>query len=101
MGRYDNITLKVNKKGQRVLRPTLYPDIPISDEDKFIRPIDGERLDTLAHRHYQDQSLWWVIAKANEGFKGNIKFKIGERILIPMEIGEIISELERLNDRVE
>ena len=26
MGRYDNITLKVNKKGQRVLRPTLYPD---------------------------------------------------------------------------
>ena len=43
----------------------------------------------------------WIIAKANEGFKGNIKFKIGEKITIPMEIGEIVSELERLNNRVD
>ena len=98
MGRYDNITLKVNKKGQRVLRPTLYPDIPISDEDKFIRPIDGERLDTLAHRHYQDQSLWWVIAKAN-GYSHESRAKVGDKIRIPRNISVILDEFEKINTK--
>ena len=97
MGRYDNITLKVNKKGQRVLRPTLYPDIPISDEDKFIRPIDGERLDTLADRHYHDQSLWWVIAKANGLGKGTTILNPDFEIRIPGNITKILDDFTSLN----
>ena len=34
MGRYDLIGVKFNKKGQRVLRNTLYPKIPLSDEEE-------------------------------------------------------------------
>ena len=70
MGRYDDILLKFNKKGQRVLVPTIYPTIPISDNDQFVYPQDGDRLDNLAYKYYNDASLWWVIAQANELGKG-------------------------------
>ena len=48
MGRYDDIPLRINKKGQRVLVSTLYPAIPLSDEDEFIYPKDGDRLENIA-----------------------------------------------------
>ena len=37
----------------------------------------------------------------NEGFKGNTTLPINTKLIIPKEIGEILSELERLNSRVE
>ena len=96
MGRYDLIGVKFNKKGQRVLRNTLYPKIPLSDEDKFIRPVDGTRLDNLAHRYYQDQSLWWVIAKAN-GLRGKIALKPASPLRIPGNIIRLIEKFRNLN----
>ena len=52
MGRYDDILLKFNKKGQRVLVPTIYPTIPISDNDQFVYPQDGDRLDNSILLNY-------------------------------------------------
>ena len=48
MGRYDDIPLRMNRKGQRTLVSTVYPKISLSDQDKFTFPIDGERLDNVA-----------------------------------------------------
>ena len=56
---------------------------------------------TLAYRFYDDVSLWWIIARANEGFKGNLRLPVGTKLNIPTEIGDILSELERLNNKVE
>jgi len=102
MNRYKFTRVKKDKvEGTRYKSTTLYPKITRKDSDITYYTRFGDSYGSLANRFYSDQSLWWVIAKANEGFKGNLKFKIGERVIIPMEIGEIVSELERLNNRVD
>ena len=97
MNRYENTSVKFNKKRQRVLKPTLYPKIPLSDEDKFVRPLDGERLDNLAFKHYKDQTLWWVIAQANGLGKGRTILNPNFQIRIPGNISKIISDYNNLN----
>ena len=51
MNRYERTPITINKKNQRVLRITRYPQIPISDEDQFVYPKDGDRLDNVAYRY--------------------------------------------------
>ena len=97
MGRYDDTLLKFNKKGQRVLVPTLYPQIPLSDEDQFIYPKDGSRLDNLAFEFYNDASLWWVIAQANGLGKGRTVLNPNFQIRIPGNVEKILSDYDKLN----
>ena len=98
MVRYDDILLKFNKKGQRVLVPTIYPTIPISDNDQFVYPQDGDRLDNLAYKYYNDASLWWVIAQANELGKGRTILNPNFQIRIPGNITTIIANFNALNE---
>ena len=98
MGRYDDILLKFNKKGQRVLVSTIYPTIPISDNDQFVYPQDGDRLDNLAYKYYNDASLWWVIAQANELGKGRTILNPNFQIRIPGNITTIIANFNALNE---
>ena len=98
MGRYDDILLKFNKKGQRVFVPTLYPEIPLSDEDQFIYPKDGERLDSVAYKQYGDPSLWWVIAQANGLGKGRTVLNPNFQVRIPGNITKIIANFNALNE---
>ena len=98
MGRYDDTLLKFNKKGQRVLVPTLYPDIPLSDEDQFVYPKDGERLENIAFKYYGDVSLWWIIAKANELGKGRTVLNPNFQIRIPGNISTIIANFNKINE---
>ena len=84
MGRYDDILLKFNKKGQRVLVPTIYPTIPISDNDQFVYPQDGDRLDNLSMTFYKTPSLWWYIAKANN--LTDINVPTGTTLRIPISV---------------
>jgi|TARA_Y100000310_G_scaffold141359_2_gene140825 hypothetical protein len=97
MNRYENIRVKINKQGKRVRVSTLYPQIPISDEDKFIYPKYGERLDLIAHRQYKDSTLWWVIAKANGLGKGRTTLNPNFQIRIPGNIEKIIADYNALN----
>ena len=97
MGRYDDILLKINKKGQRVLVPTIYPTIPISDNDQFVYPQDGDRLDNLAYKYYNDASLWWVIAQANELGKGRTILNPNFQIRVPGNHTKIIADFNNLN----
>ena len=98
MGRYDETLLKFNKKGQRVLVPTLYPVIPLSDEDQFIYPQDGDRLDSVAPQYYNDASLWWVVAKANELGKGRTILNPNFQIRIPGNIAKILANFDSINE---
>ena len=106
MGRYDDVPLRINKKGQRVLVSTLYPQIPLSDEDQFdfkkypyakLYPKDGDRLDNLAFRHYKDASLWWIIAKANGLGKGRTILNPNFKIRIPGNLQSILADFDSLN----
>ena len=96
MKRYNNTTQKVDKSGIRVYQTTYYPEIKISDNDVFILPKEGERLDSLAYKYYGDVSLWWVIAKAN-GIKGVAVPPLDEPIRIPGNITNIIENFNDLN----
>ena len=81
MGRYDNTSITVNRKGERVRIPTLYPEIPLSDSDQFVYPKDGDRLDLLANQFYGDSTLWWFIAHVNDIYTMNIP--VGTSLRIP------------------
>ncbi len=96
MKRYATTRQKLDKSGTRVYSTTYYPEIPIENEDTFIYAVDGDRLDSLAYKYYNDITLWWVIAKAN-GLRGKPALSAGEVLRIPSDIVGIIENFNTLN----
>ena len=94
--RYSNTKIKRDKSGIGVYKTTYYPDIPISDNDQFIYPRFGERLDSLAYKFYGDVTLWWVIAKAN-GLKGKVFAPQDTEIRIPGNVSKVLEDFNNLN----
>ena len=94
--RYIYTKTKKNSIGRLVLKPTMYPTIPIEDSDVFIYPVYGDRLDTLAFKYYKDTSLWWIIAKANNLDNGVVGLDSTKQIRIPMDIEPILVKLESM-----
>jgi hypothetical protein len=98
MNRYNYTSKKIDpKKKQKVLKPTIYPKIPVRDSDVFIYPKALERCEHIAWRFYGDQSLWWVIAQANNIFDGSIYLNSDKQIRVPQNIGSILIDLESEN----
>ena len=95
--RYSNTKIKRDKSGIRAYKTTYYPDIPISDNDEFIYPRFGERLDSLAYKFYGDVTLWWVIAKAN-GLKGKVFVPQDTEIRIPGNVSKVLEDFNNLNN---
>jgi len=96
MKRYNSTRQKLDKSGLRVYGTTYYPEIPLDDSDKFIRPVDGDRLDLIANRYYGDSTLWWIIAKAN-GLKGQTSVSTEDLLRIPGNVSQIIQNFISLN----
>ena len=94
--RYSNTKIKRDKSGIRAYKTTYYPDIPIRNEDQFIYPRFGERLDTLAYKFYGDSTLWWVIAKAN-GLRGIMALKPSTPLRIPGNVIRILEKFRQIN----
>ncbi len=92
--RYRFTKIKISRTGKRVFRPTMYPKIPIKDSDIFIYPRFGDRLDNLAQKYYDDVSLWWIIAKANNLDAAHIGLEVDKQIRIPIDIDSIINKLK-------
>ncbi len=100
--RYKFTDIKLRGDGKRVFKPTMYPKIPIRDSDIFIYPRFGDRLDNLAYKYYNDVSLWWIIAKANNLDAAHIGLDVDKQIRIPMEITPILTKLDpRFGDRLD
>jgi hypothetical protein len=51
-------------------------------------------LDTLAQQFYQDTTLWWVIANANNIGKGSFDVPAGMQIRIPFPIYLVNEKLQ-------
>ena len=75
----------------------MYPKIPLKDSDLFIYPKFGERLDSLAQKYYQDVSLWWIIAKANNLDQAHIGLETDKQLRIPIDIRPIINRLKNMS----
>ena len=98
MERYTGIEVLKDETGRRFRKTTLLPIIEPSIDDIYIMGQVGDRLDTLAFKYYQDSSLWWIIARANNIGKGDLTVPIGKQIRIPQNQYEIIDQYKELND---
>jgi nucleoid-associated protein YgaU len=57
----------------------------------------GDRLDLLAHKYYGDQTLWWVIATANNINDATFYVEEGIQLRIPSDINAILTDLQKIN----
>ena len=59
-------------------------DFPVEDDDLYVTLTSSDvgRWDLLAHRHYRDVSLWWVIPHAN-GILDPMVWEVDKVIRIP------------------
>ena len=92
-------TKKIKRGKKTVRKPTLYPKIPLRDDDIYIFSRESDKLEHLSHRFYNTPEYWWVIAKANNISNGSIYLKPGRQLRIPElnSIQEILNSLEELN----
>ena len=95
--RYDSAKVRKDKNGTRYYKPTIVPNVPIKDSDIFVYPIYGDRFETIAQRYYNDSTLWWIIAKANELSRGEISPDPLKKIRIPTEIDDILESVQKSN----
>ena len=85
MGRYKTIQQAKSIDGIKYLKNAIYPEIPVSEDDVYIKTTGGDRYDTLALQFYNDSSLWWVIASANNSERASLVVKPGVQLRIPAD----------------
>ena len=96
--RYSFTRIKNDRlTNNQVYVPTLYPSIPIEDDDLFVIAKDGERMDNIAYKYYGDTSYWWIIARANNIENGKFALDAGTEIRIPADLGAVMTLLEEKN----
>lgn len=93
MRRYEKFKISGSK-----LRSTIYPPIPRSENDIYVITREGDRLDILAGQYYQDVSLWWIIANANNLGKGSLVLPSGNQLRIPSDVESIVEAFNDLNE---
>lgn len=90
--RYRRNGIKTTMDGINVYRPRIYPNIPVSNFDLYVMSEMGDRLDTLANTYYNDPTLWWVIAAANNIHTAPIGLREGTILRIPADYTAVISQ---------
>lgn len=97
MKRYSTTPVVKRWDGSRVYVTTRYPTIEPQDSDAIIISNEADYLDSLAYRYYNDPTLWWVIALANNLGKGKMSVPPGIQLRIPADINSIIAQFNSLN----
>ena len=95
--RYQFTPTEKRYDGKNVYKTTYYPNITESVDDFYITVSDVDYLDALAKKYYGDETLWWVIARANNlpGYK--LSVSSNKQIRIPGNIQAILTQLKNLN----
>ena len=93
--RYENNAVKRATNGRLVYRSKIYPNIPLRDSDIYVATETGDRLDTLAYTYYNNSSLWWIIASANNIHNAVFGFEDGTVLRIPTNYIEIANNFSR------
>jgi hypothetical protein len=95
MSRYGNNPIKKLKDGREVYQSKIYADIPLRNDDVYVVTQTGDRLDLLAYEYYKDQSLWWIIASANNIHNAQLGIKEGTILRIPQNYIQIQSNFNQ------
>lgn len=97
MSRYTNTDIGKLESGRLYRKNTLYPNIPVSEDDIYVIATAGDRYDTLARQFYKDPSLWWVIAYANNHQRASLAVTPGVQLRIPADHSTAIELFNELN----
>lgn len=89
--------LKTKDTNKQYLESTIYPKVKSKDADMYIISEAGDRLDLLAHKYYGDQSLWWIIATANNINDATFYVQEGIQLRIPSDTNAILNDLQKIN----
>lgn len=96
--RYQYSTKLTNKyTKKKYLGSVLYPKIKPNDNDMYIISQQGDRMDILASKYYNDSSLWWIIAVANNLNNASLSIEPGIQMRIPSNVSKILNDLEKIN----
>ena len=101
MKRYKEIQIKIDeKKYKKVYKTMLFPKIEKNIDDIYIRTLASDRLDSIAYSYYDDVTLWWVIAQANNIGKGTLQIEPGTLLQIPNKerLPDILNSLHSINE---
>jgi nucleoid-associated protein YgaU len=70
----------------------------LSESDVYVITTVGDRLDSLAFSYYNDSTLWWVIAMANNNAtKGALFPEPGTQLRIPTDLNTVLNLFEQFN----
>jgi nucleoid-associated protein YgaU len=98
MNRYDNTTILKTQQDRPYIKGKYYPNIPLSESDVYVITTVGDRLDSLANSYYNDNTLWWVIAMANNNVtKGALYPEPGTQLRIPTDINKVLDLYNQFN----
>ncbi len=102
MNRYQGVPTLSNslvKPKKRFFSSVKYPKIPLSVSDIYIITQDSDRLDLLANNFYKNKSLWRRIFAGKPSPPPTwLKIPIGVQVRIPINITQIISSFNILNN---
>ena len=99
MNRYDNsIVLKTEFTDRPYYKGKQYPNIPLSESDVYVITTVGDRLDSLAYSYYNDATLWWIIAIANNNATKGALYPIpGTQLRIPTNVNIVLNLFNQFN----
>jgi len=98
MNRYQNIEILKSDTGKRYYKNVKYPNIPVNNNDIYVIAAFNDRLDLMAYDYYGDDSLWWIIAVANEIKRDSLFVPAGQQIRIPINISQVLQDYDALNE---
>lgn len=97
MQRYDNTTVRNDQDGKQYYQTLILPEIDISTDDDYVVVTQQKRLDHLAQEYYNDPTLWWVIALANNISKPSLIVDSGTQLRIPKNPNSYIQNSRDIN----
>lgn len=95
--RYKNIPTLKSPNGKQYRGTTIYPEIPLSENDTYVITSFGDRYDILAQEFYNDPNLWWIIASANTYYKGSLNITPGVQLRIPVDTDQALENFDNVN----
>jgi nucleoid-associated protein YgaU len=98
MNRYNNAQILTTNEYKPYYKSRFYPNIPLSESDVYVITTVGDRLDSLAFSYYNDPTLWWIIAMANNNAtKGALYPAPGTQLRIPVNVTAVINQYNQFN----
>ena len=98
MRRYSNIATTTDENGRLYKVNSIYPAVPLSEDDFYVITTLGDRYDTLSNQFYKTSEYWWIIASANTADRDTLAITPGTQLRIPANPQQYISDYENFNN---